>query len=600
MPIYGTDNAYGVPISLSFEYDGTLTNWGSTRAYNIAPLSNKAESIDGGYEISNMDVQFIDTDGSVWAALGNGTGAFNKTFSATVYVGGSMGYSSYGPQSEKRLALRGLGSAATYTVHTGVVVNVSKSKRLVRIKSYNNLKRIGDLEWRFPYYSFYIPSPTTIGSYIFYPSNIATSYPNSVIEANEQLDEFNMYAAAANPGVAAATSGALGDYYPSIAGKGTLGLLSGYTYPGTQFYTDYSIAKYKGTWLGTHYGSITTDEEAQRYGFSSRDAAVPFINLTGTGPSGTYYVINKTRLHIPSGTLTLSNNVLFPQQSLTLIECPANLFKELVAGHCVTPYFGTTDIESLSFATSLKNTAYQGFYQKIDPKGGKVADTIKNLVDSVYGMFSISTDNKFEFRAYGPRDLTGTSGTLGPTEIIDCTFENDIANAFNRVLVRYSYANDNQEFKKQYEVKGTPWSTDKDIPFIVESKWLQNDNEARVFAHRMLARFSNTVPNVKLTVPLSQSGVAIGSLFRVTDVDSGLAGKVVEVTSFEKDFSENRSITIGCIDGDTVYVRKGFGLWEDGTLMTEVVTGTSSMGWGTSGTMTNINATQYGSQFVWW
>lgn len=597
MPIYGTDNAYGVPISLSFEYDGTLTNWGSTRAYDMAPLSNKAESVDGGYEISNMDVQFIDTDGAVWSALGNGTGAFNKTFSATVYVGGSMGYSSYGPQAESRLALQGLGSAATYTVHSGKVVEVSKKNRLVRIKSHNTLRSIADLEWRFPYKATPLVADSVIGSYFFFNNtNLGTLYLDAVTKSNQDKTEFEFFAAIDTAGV-----GSLGSSYPSIAGRGTLGLLtgSGYVYPGTQFYFDMQRYRVTVEYIGTKTGTISSLEEANRYGYPTLDAAELAKDITVGGVGYPLYRIAKTRLRINNGSALGSR--FFLQQNLTLTETPANLFRELVAGHCVTPYLGTTDLEATTFADAQSQTAFQTFTCYVDPEGGKVAPVFKNLVESVYGLFSVNTNNKIEFRPYSPRNLKQVIPSIGTSDILESEYSNSLDDYFNRVLVKYCYDPDTKEFNKTYETKIGGWTMALDRPYTVESKFMRNENEAIVFAGRLLRRFSNTSPRMSFTVPLKYAGAGIGSLYTVTDADSGIGGKTVEIIQYEKDFTENKKVEFKALDAEALYLRKGFAKWGTGIVLPGNVVNTNSIsGWGSNGTCPGIDTTYCGTCFVWW
>lgn len=588
---YGTDSHYGVPITIHLTFDGTSTPWGTANLYSMAPLTNRAESIDGSYEISNLDVELIDTNGSIWGSLGHGTTAFYKPFAATVYVGGRRNESTYGPSSLSRLPLQDLTNSATYTVHSGRIVEVSKKDRKVRIKSQNNLRSVADLEWKFPFTPGAVENPTRLGSYMLYSNNLATSYPNSVFDLNEEGNAFSVYAA-----ITAGSTNTLDGlpyWYPATAGKGTLGLKSGYVYPGTQFYTDFTIVKFKGTWMQTKTGTIDTLEEAYRYGFSSLSDAEAAKGVDT-------YTIMKTRLNIEDGTL-LSSNGLYLQQNLFLEETPANLFRELIAGHCVTQYFGTEHIEQQSFGTSQRHTTYQTFSQRIDPKGGKVLPSLKDLIQSTYGLFSVNTSNQFEYRAYGPRNLQANIGTIDGTTLLDSSFSNAIEEAKNRVVVRYGFSPVTGEFGKQIEVKQAGWSGTADNPLIIESKWLQDNNEANVFAKRVLSRFAFTSPKIALTVTAKHSGVGLGSLFNVVDPDSGLNNKVVEVVAYSKDFTDERKIQLECIDGESVYSRRGYGQWMGGTVQPSgAVSGTSTFGWGTGGTQANINAAIYGSQFVWW
>lgn len=587
--LYGTNSAWGAPVTVELSFDGTVTPWGTANLYSMSPLSNRSESIDGGYEISELGLELIDTNGSVWNTLGNGTTCMNKVFSATVYVGGRLDYASYGPNSASRLQLLDLVNSATYTVHQGRVTDVSKDRRLVRIKSKNNLRAIADLEWRFPFTTGAMSSPSVLGTYIFTPNNVATFFANSAFDMNEEGNKFSVYAAVATT----QPSDVIDVLYPPIAGRGTLGRLSGYRYPGTQFYFDCPRLKMAGTWLTDFSGTIDTIELANQYGFNSLSAAE-------AAHSGTRYPINKTRLNAQSGTLPTGSWLYF-QQNLKLTETPTNLFKELIAGHCSSPFFGTADIDSNTFAQSQAITTYQTFEQIIDPQGGKVAPYLKNLIESVYGAFNVNTNNRFEFRAYGPKNLQQSIGTLNGTDIVDANYSNSFDTFKNRAVIKYGFDFNSGEYTKQFELRGSSWAGTTDNPFTLESKWLRNENEVGVLAYRLMARFANGVPRISVTLPLKYVGAEIGSLFQVFDEDSGLGGKVLEVTGYEKDVTEQRNVVLSGIDGDVLYNRKGYGYWMGGTVQPSGnVSGTSTFGWGTGGTMAGINQQTYGSQFVWW
>jgi hypothetical protein len=582
----GTDSANGVPISVQLAFNGVAVNWGGDNLYSMSPLSNRAESVDGSYELTDLDVELIDTNGSIWGSLGNGTSAFYKPFSATVYVGGRLEWETYGPVGKQRVAHLDNVGAATYTVHTGQIVEVAKKDRKVRIKSQNNLRALEDMEWRFPYSDSAAVRSSMYGSYAFVDYDFRTYWPKALYAWNEDRDSFSL---SAGVGTRAAV---LSVDYPSIANRGTMGLLYPYTYPGTQFYADFPLVKFTGTFLGTYAGTITSGTDANNYGYAGLVEAE-------AARSGTRYVINKTRLHVQDGTLPLAGRYHL-QQNLTLEETPANLFRELIAGHCVSPYFGTTDIEQSNFGTSQMHTAYLTFSQRIDPKGGKVLPYLKDLINSIYGQFSVNQDNKFELKAYGPRNLTASIGTVDGTTLLDSSFRSNREDAKNRVVLKYAYSTDTNSYNKAYELTGTPWAGTIDNPVVIQSKWIQNDDEARTFTQRILNRFKNTSPRIDLSVSMKHAGVNLGTLLVVNDPDSGLSNKVVEVVGYTKDFTDGRKIDFSCIDGESVYSRKGFGQWMSGaSLPSGDVSGTSTFGFGTSGTMANINVSTYGTQFTW-
>lgn len=591
MYLYGTGNSYGVPVTVHFRYDGTALDWGTTRLYSMSPISNSSQSIDGDYRVSDMDVEFIDTDESVWNRLGHGSTCFGKSFSATAYIGGTMSFESYGPQSQDRLRHLNLNQSATFVIHSGKVTEVNRKNRIARIRSKNNMQLISDLEWTFPFTNFWSDG-TNVGSYVFFPVNFGTTYPNSLFGRNEEGDEFECVAA-----VATANLSSIGATYPTIAGRGTNGLLSDYTFPGTQFYLDFPRPVLKGSWLPTVYGTIRTDEEARRYGFENVGRAESARTISGNLAT---YAVNKTRFKVSNGTLPTGTRYVF-QQNFSMENTPGSLFEQLLTGHCVSPYFTSSDLDTVALGTSMRVTAYQAFSQVIDPTAKKVSPYLKNLVESVYGNFNISPQNKFVFNAYGPRNLQDTIQSIGSSDIIDAEVTSSIEDYCTRVKVSFAFDPDSGEFKKTVEKTSAGWSTSNDTLFEIESKWIQNQVEADIFAQRLIRRLSNGVPKVRFTTPLKYAGAELGSLFKVTDADTMLNEKVVELTGYQKDFLDERTIAWEGMDGDAVYLRKGYGFWMNGTDMPSGnVSGTSTFGWGTSGTQANINTVVYGTMFSWW
>jgi hypothetical protein len=83
-----------------------------------------------------------------------------------------------------------------------------------------------------------------------------------------------------------------------------------------------------------------------------------------------------------------------------------------------------------------------------------------------------------------------------------------------------------------------------------------------------------------------------------------VGSKTVEVLGYKKDFSEDRTVILDCLDADTLYLRKGFAYWgTKADLPGDTVDSTSDSGWGTggtSGTCPGINTPLHGSAFVWW
>lgn len=600
--LFGTDSNCDVPVSLGFSFNGTSVSWGSDIAYHVEPLSNRAESIDGNYAVSDLDVQFIDTNGSLWGSLGYGTTAFNKEFSLTAYVGGTMDFSG------GKLKLINGSNSGTYLLHTGKISYVARANRLVRIRSSNYLRLLTELSWRFPYRrSALTAGETKVGSYYFSDpfssdKNYGTLYHNAMFNLNPQRDQFEFYAAKIG------LTTVLETLYPTTTSRGSLGVIpptvawptGEYFYPGTQFYVDATIAKYKGSFLGTKTGTIDSLEDANTYGYANVAAAEVARLASGDGSS---YEIQRTRF-APVGGTDADTGHFFLQQNLTLSESPANLWRELFCGNCVDPYFTMANIDAVTFAEAQTTTAFQSFSYRVDPKGGKVFPAIKNIVESVFGLFAVNTESLFEIRPYGPKRIRVTPPTIGSTDVIDASYTNDIEDYFNRIVVNYNYIHDDLDFHGRYEVKAPGWDFLSDRAFTLDSKVIYNENNAYVFANRLLKRVNNTAPRLSITVPLKYAGALIGSLYSLQDPDTTTGTKIVEITQYSKDFSESKNVTLSGVDAEALYFRKGYAYWGTRTVLPgEAVTSASDSGWGVNGpngTTPNINVDIHGTSFVWW
>lgn len=591
MPIYGTQNQYGVPTIIEMSIDGTYHGWGTSRLHSISSLSNSAESIDGKYKISDCNFSLIDTDGSVWSFLGNGTSAFNKDVVVTARVGGTVNYTGYGNGGTHLTYGTGGNS---FVLHQGRITNVSKKNRLVTINSKTRMRLLADMDWQFPWTNTGFDVSIRFGSYLFTQTahkNVATRYGGFPFDINDTRDRWTCWGALTNTPIT------LDVTYPQSGGRFTIGLAPfngiNFTYPGTQWYVDYPRFKLEGSYLDVYTGTITTTEEANRFGYANTTEA----ELDKTG--GTYYP-QMTRFTLTQGTLP-PGYLLYLQQTLTLTDTPTNIYKFLVAGAGVYPYFNTNDIDGTTFDSSKKIVAYQTFSRTIDPDKDKPVDCLKDLIQSSYSLFNINEQNKFEFRTYGPYNLTQTVGTIPAGDILECEYTNAIDDYYNRVIIQYGWNTGSSYFTQSYEKKAIGWTIDNDRPYRLDSKWLVNQNEVAVTAGRLLSRFKNTIPHVTFSTPLNYIGVGMGSLLSITDVDAGVNGKLVQIVGYDKDVSEGRTCRFEAIDGEALFRRKGYCYWGRGTsLPGETVSGTSNSGWGTQGTVHNINTTIYGTQFVWW
>lgn len=603
----GTDNTRsGVPIKYRFSLAGTtFEDYGFTDTlYSMSDVSCTSEPIDGKFNVSELSVTFIDIGGSLWNEMGRGTANLNASFSATALIGGTMDYVAYQPSDMLRIQNIDDTFVQNYSIHSGNVFEVSRRGRLTTLVSKSKMRRVAELEWQFPVGSLSLSSYSTLGTCIFFSENLTKTNKAALSKLTPEADfEAYLYIGGA---------GAYQPYvYATTAGRGTLGLngSNGFIYPGTQFYFDYKRYQFKGSYLGTYTGSLvdsftTTSEETEKeekakfYGFANADLARAAVIADSLG---TRTVINKTRLS-PIGSNPSYNNTdkyVFQQGELTLNETPARLWYELLTGNCVTPYFSGTDIDSASYGSALRISAYQNYKTTIDPKGGKVLPFLKSLLEPLQARFSVSQANTLRTHFFGPRNFSEASGTIAEAEVLDSSISSNLDDKLNRVTLNYAYDYASGSYARRTEVRGTNWNFAEDYPMEIDSPWIFGDNDANITVKRLLNRYSNGVPRLELETPLSQAGLDVGSLVAVNDRDLGYTDKAFEVIGWSKDFAQDRKVTLKLIDANALYSQRGYARFEDATSLTATVTGTSTSGWGTNGTVANINGTIYGQRFVW-
>lgn len=623
MPFFDatTNTRAGVPLAYKFTLNGTTftTKGWDDRLLSLSPVTCKAEPLDGQFSVGELSCDFADTDGSIWGAFGKGTTGLGFSFSATALVGGSMAYAGFGPKdannnTQLRLQRTGTVYGQTYPIHQGEVYSVSRKGRVTTVTSKNVMRKVGDMQWMFPVYGVpYIADAQYGTNFVFTGSlqHLGTTLPASTFQ-EDGLGGFKTYAyvgSYASPTVA----------YPAASGRGTLGVAGslGYYFVGTQFYFDYVKCQFEGTYYGSYLGSLIgtikysddptnyqkqiqdADNKAQDYGFPNHQAA---WDAVVANDNGTFTVINRTRIKITGGSLpdVVGSALLFQQTKFVLEDTPANLWNELLTGQCVTPYFSATTIDSNSYGSAQAITAYQTYRQTIDPKGGTVLPYLKDLLAPLQGLFSVGQNNKLRLHLWGPRTLAESLGTISQAEVIDTSVSSSIDDVINHVTLAYSWDSNTGSFLNKIEIKGSLWNFDNDFPLDLTCQWITGDNDARITTQRIINRFNNGAPRLSIDVPLNRADVDIGSIIQVTDPDQAYQDKPFQVVSWSKDFSVERKVILDMMDADSLYKAKGYARFEDGTLLTETVTGTSTSGWGTNGTTPGINMGIYGAEFVWW
>lgn len=596
----GTSQTQNIPLYLKFIYGGTEIAWG--QPCKINDFSNSGESVDGKYRISDLDVYFNDVNGSYFAThFGRGTIGFGSSLQVVAYLGGTMEYV-YLPAGS---IWQQIGTAGAYaaTLHTGKVYGISYKDRQLRIRSKTALALVNELKWQFPVLDRGVScNPNDgigyqIGSFIFFPYKFQDTYlgTTSFYDYENGRTKWTCNSYVIGSYYDDGAGGGLRGQYPAMSARGTIPVDVNYYFAGTDsggtnFYDNYDYTKFEGTYFGPKTGTIDNEETANEYGYQS------LAEAEADKASGTYS-INRTRFR-SSGTF--SGDVMHFVSPMTIQGSPKDCYQYLMTGAMVSPFFGTSDLDTTTLNQTATSCAFSGFSKTIGFDEKNVLDSLKDIFQSTQGIFSVNPANKFEYVSYGPRNLRQTIPSLGTANIISSEFNNLEEDFYNRFLIKYRYDTIGDNFNAQYEEKTSRWSKPGDRALTLECKWISNPNEAAILAQRLRVRYENTLPRIGFTTNLNYLGYQIGTLVQITDPNSGLLAKTVQVTGFQKSW-QNKTIDFEAIDGEALYQLKGFAFWgTTGTLPGDAVSNSSISGWGTNGTQPNINSALYGSQFSWW
>lgn len=603
MPTLGTHSKYGVPVSYQFTYDNGTVDWGSTLVTRVSDLSNSSDPINGRRKVSNLSVSLYDPTGTVWTALGGGTGAFGKQLGMDVTIGGTLGFD--GSDIGERLVFKGTQGGNTYGVHQGNITTVSKENKVVTFESQNILNLLDKLKWQPP---MQVTHPASFGS-VF--EEFAFVVPHVDYTAQTYWDDliglcgynFNSDNTScdfrANAGVnTAVTADYLGTgIYDTSEGTGIYDYLDyRFAHLDTKYHYEYPIQKFKGTIIGTYFGTITSEDDAKRFGYTNlgdaEDSRVP-------ASGGTFYPISKVRVEFPNGVAS-NVGILQLVQPITLTGDPTGVLRHMLYGKMVTDYFlEANHKDESSWDESRRIGAFKTYSQGIDPDDEKVTEYISDLLKTEMALFYVTNSNKFAFRSYGPKDLYSSITELGSAQILNSSYNNDINDYYNRISIKYGYNISSKEYTNTWNGTLSDWEPINDRPYEIESRWLDNGNLARITGKRLLKRFDKTNPKVDVEITLEESGMDLGSLYKITDANSSLDGKVIQAVEYNKGFSSSKTIKVTGLDGDALYFQRGYARWEGDDDLDAPVSGTSQSGWGINGTVHNINTTLHGTQFVW-
>jgi hypothetical protein len=584
MPTFGSASSGGVPIQYTFSYDGTTKDWGSSRLFSLGDYSIKANAVDNNYQVSGLSCQLIDTDGVVWSTLGGGTNCLRKRVSLVAHVGGTSTVTS-AFDGVKQSSLVGTQGAYTATLFTGRISEVSRSNRIVKLTGEGAIRQLSEMKWQFPVSKIGFGFDV-YGS--FYFSDVITSDQLGKFNVSEDTSEFDCV----GYDVGTVFAPTLDVVYPPDISRtfGTDWCSADFLVPGTQFYFDYTRIKFAGSYLGTYSGTVTTDEFAWALGFTNRNTAEQNVVRNS---SGTFYPVDKYRL-THRGSTSIGSQFFF-ESGVTLEGHPVDLFNWLMAGRVVEPFFSGTDINAAPGTFSRQVIPNYYFRHTVYPDSETPFELIKDLFQSTQALFSLNGNNQFEFRAYGPIDLSQTPGTILAGDVLDSSVESSSNDFTNRVIFKYAYSSEEDAHLKTIELRGSSWSRDTDTLKTVESKWVNSLGEGQSITSKILSRFQNARPKIEFTTPFKMLEYGVGTVLTLNDPDSFGTGKLAVLTGVEYDF-ENRQVTFTSEDGDALYRQRGYARFDS---IGGTVTGTSKSGFSASGTVHNINESKYGPVFRW-
>ena len=602
----GTHSKYGVPVSYQFTYDNGTVDWGSALATRVSDVSNSSDPINGRRKVSNLSVSLYDPAGAVWTALGGGTTAFGKQFGMDITIGGTLGLD--GSEIGERMVFKGTQGGNTFGVHQGNITTVGKADKVVTLESQNILNLLDKVKWQPPIQD---SDTCTFGS-VFDKFAFLTTPAGPVEVGSVYWDTFFVKVCGYrfnndNTGcdfyaVTNAQADLWVDYqgtgiYDTTDGTGIVAFLNNsFSFYDTTFHYNHPLQKFKGTFIDNFIGTITSNDSAKAFGYDSADdAETKKVPAAG----GTYYPINKIRVEFPNDVANNTGNLQLAQP-INLTGDPTGVLRHMLYGKMVTDYFEEDNHkDDSSWDESRRISAFKTYSQYVDPDDEKVYEYISDLLKTEMALFYVTNSNKFAFRSYGPKDLYSSITEFGSAQILNSSYSNDVNEYYNRVVIKYNYNISSKEYTNTWIGTLSDWEPLNDRPYEIESGWIDNGNLARITGKRILKRFDKTNPKIDMEITLEESGMDLGSLYKITDTNSGLSEKIIQAVEYNKGFSSSKTIKVTGLDGDALYFQRGYAIWEGDNDLEAPVSSTSQSGWGINGTVHNINTTLHGTQFVW-
>jgi hypothetical protein len=559
----------GVAIDYNIAFNGVDQYWGTDSMKSVSSSRYEAESRDSRLNVPSFRASIYDPVGQMWDLFGHGTTAFNKDIVVGVKIGGT--YDDIETSSGTFFGRVSTYGADEYTLHTGKIKRVSKKNRIVSFESRNNMHIIKDLAWQLP-----------IDAVSVTPGALTSGTRTEVTSINPLSKYDTVYSVADSIGT---YKGKVSAY----ASKSTLNLVN---YLGTGHETsDVSV--------GIDAGYILLDTK-----FRNETELVEF-NYTEIQGVGTF-------IDWPGEADNTVTDFYWVQSSMGISGDPVNVLRHFISGKFVSDFFiDGSDVDAASFNNSAKNYSFSTFSGTLTAKtdeGEGLFSDIQDIITSTASLFFVDEVNKINLVTYGPRDLHNDLDILTGTDLTEVGVSNEIEDSYNKTTIKYAYSRDDSKFTRTSSIQADDWSGTDNRELVIESKWMTSRVEAEIINQRLFNRYKNTLPRIEFKTTLSELGRGIGDLVRITDFDSGLSEKVVQVNAYNADVMNNKIVSYSGIDGESLFLQNGYSHWEDEGDLEGTVSGTSTSGWAyggiqsglSNGTTPGINEDIYGTAFKWW
>ena len=214
-------------------------------------------------------------------------------------------------------------------------------------------------------------------------------------------------------------------------------------------------------------------------------------------------------------------------------------------------------------------------------------DEIKELIETCQLYFYIDGDNKFAVSSIDGKDILRQNNGLATYSDVfsnilkEFSYSKSTEDAYGKLIYKYGY-NSNNEFSRKKEFVNK-YSQFEAIPKTIESKWVQNDDDAYVLGYRAFQKYGTGYETISIPTTLYGLLNNVGDLIRVNHRTGSIVNKTFEIVAQEKDL-DNNQITF---EAENVEYINNQGLCEWGASFS-ALTINSKSGWSNIGILTSL------------